>query len=58
MAFWDCWFGYRFLAFDIRELSEMLEENWSVPTRVSKQHMTVLAYKEAIDQGFIEEDEM
>ena len=46
------------LAFDIMELSEMLEENWSVPTRVSNQHMTVLAYEEAIDYGFIEGDEM
>ncbi len=47
-----------FLAFNTMELSEMLEENRSVPTCVSKQHMTVLAYEEAIDQGFIEGDEM
>ena len=36
----------------------MLEENWSVPTRIGKQHMTVLAYYEAIDKCFIERDEM
>ncbi len=36
----------------------MLEKNWSVPTRVGKQQMTVYAYGEAIDQGFIEGDEM
>ena len=40
------------------KLPEMLDENWSVPMHIGKQHMTVLAYEEAIDQVFIEGDEM
>ncbi len=40
------------------KVREMLEENWSVQTHIGKQHMTMLTYKEAAEQVFIEGDEM
>ncbi len=36
----------------------MLDENWLVPMHIGKEHMAMLAYKDAIDQAFIEGDEM
>ncbi len=36
----------------------MLEANSSVPTQIGKQHMTMLTYKEATEQVFIERNEM
>ena len=40
------------------KLREMLEESWSVPTHIGKQLMTMLTYKEATEQVFIEGDEV
>ena len=37
------------------KLREMLEETWSVPTHIGKQHMTMLTYKEATEQVFSRE---